>query len=55
MAWHHIHSTLQMLHEEMEVRFVGKIVMLIFNDTEEKAFEKAMAALGFINSSLEII
>ena len=28
------------------MRFVGKIAMLIFNDTEEKAVEKAIAALA---------
>lgn len=28
------------------MRFVAKIVMLIFNDTEEKAVEKAIAALA---------
>ena len=28
------------------MRFVGKIVMLIFNDTEEKAVEKAISALA---------
>ena len=30
----------------MGVRFVGKIIMLTFNDTEEKAVEKAIAALA---------
>jgi hypothetical protein len=28
------------------VRFVGKIIMLTFNDTEEKAVKKAIAALA---------
>ena len=28
------------------MRFVGKIIMLTFNDTEEKAVEKAIAALA---------
>ena len=28
------------------MRFVGKIIMLIFNDTEEKMVEKAIAALA---------
>ena len=28
-----------------EVRFVGKIIMLTFNDTEEKAVEKAISKL----------
>ena len=27
------------------MRFVGKIIMLTFNDTEEKAVEKAIAVL----------
>ncbi len=30
------------------MRFVGKIAMLIFNDIEEKAVEKAIAALADI-------
>ena len=30
----------------MEVRFVGKIIILTFKDTEEKAVEKAIAALA---------
>ena len=45
-AWYHIHSALQMLHEEMEVRFAAKIVMLMFNDAEEKAVEKVLATLA---------
>lgn len=28
------------------MRFAGKIIMLTFNDTEEKAVEKAIAALA---------
>ncbi len=45
-AWYHIHSALQMLHEEMEVRFAARIVMLMFNDAEEKAVEKVLATLA---------
>ena len=45
-AWYHIHSALQMLYEEMEVRFAAKIVMLMFNDAEEKAVEKVLATLA---------
>ncbi len=33
------------LHDK-GVRFVGKIIVLTFNDTEEKAVEKAIAALA---------
>lgn len=32
--------------KKKEVRFASKIIMLIFNDTEEKAVEKALAALA---------